>query len=127
MSDTVTRKVRVRVEPRYLPKRSDPTRPLYFYSYRVTIINEGRRPVKLVNRYWHITDANGNVEEIRGPGVVGRQPRLKNKQSFQYTSFCPLQTGFGVMQGWFEMVYDNGQRFEARISPFKLAVPFSVN
>ena len=74
-----------------------------------------------------ITDAEGNVEEVRGPGVVGYQPRLEPGESFNYTSFCPLMTEFGVMHGMFNMIRDGGEKFDALIKPFKLAVPFSVN
>ena len=74
-----------------------------------------------------VTDGEGNVEEIRGPGVVGNKPFLKNGESFEYTSFCPLPTEFGVMHGYFEMFCENGKKFNAKISPFRLTVPFSIN
>ena len=79
------------------------------------------------NRYWHITDGNSNIEEIRGPGVVGSQPFLKQGERFEYTSFCPLPTEFGVMHGYFEMINEHGKKFNAIISPFRLTIPFSVN
>lgn len=127
MSKTVTNGIRIEVKASYLPERSEPPRPLYFFAYHITITNEGDVAAQLKDRYWHITDSNGDVEEIRGPGVVGHQPHLKKGESFEYTSFCPLQTEFGVMKGKFRMVRDNGESFDARIEPFKLAVPFSVN
>lgn len=80
-----------------------------------------------MNRYWQITDGNGNIEEVRGPDVVGQQPRLLGEETFEYTSFCPPQTEFGVMQGHFEMVYDNGGKFIVPIALFQLTVPYSVN
>ncbi|MBC8323575.1 MAG: Co2+/Mg2+ efflux protein ApaG [Candidatus Marinimicrobia bacterium] len=127
MSNTISKGIRIRVEPEYLPQRSDPTKPIYYFAYHITITNESEKIIQLISRYWHITDSNGNVEEIRGPGVVGKQPRLKAGESFEYTSFCPLPTEFGVMHGTFQMARDSGNSFNARIKPFKLAVPFSVN
>lgn len=127
MSNLLTKGINIQVEPEYIPQRSDPTKPIYCFAYHITITNESEKIIQLISRYWHITDSNGNVEEIRGPGVVGKQPRLKAGESFEYTSFCPLQTEFGVMYGDFRMVRDSGDSFNARIKPFKLAVPFSVN
>jgi ApaG protein len=127
MSDTKTGGIRIVVNSEYLPERSDPTKSRFFYAYHITIHNEGSQPAKLLGRYWHITDAEGNVEEVRGPGVVGYQPRLEPGESFDYTSFCPLITEFGVMHGMFNMIRDDGEKFDALIKPFKLAVPFSVN
>ena len=127
MSDAVTKGIRVSVKSEFLPERSDPEQPLFFFAYHITITNEGEIPQTLVSRYWHITDSAGQVEEVRGPGVVGYQPRLEPGESFDYTSFCPLMTEFGVMHGIFNMVRDDGEKFDALIKPFKLAVPFSVN
>ena len=127
MTETKTEQINITVQPNYIPERSDPSRPIFFFAYHITITNEGDEPVQLKNRYWNITDGNGNIEEIRGPGVVGNQPHLKNGESFEYTSFCPLPTEFGVMHGHFEMVCDNGKKFNAKISPFRLSIPFSVN
>ena len=127
MSNTKTKGIRINVEPEYLPRRSDPTKPIYFFAYHITITNESDNNIQLVSRYWHITDSNGNIEEIRGPGVVGKQPNLEAGESFKYTSFCPLPTEFGVMYGTFQMVRSDGISFDARIKPFKLAIPFSVN
>ena len=127
MSNTKTKGIRINVEPEYLPRRSDPTKPIYFFAYHIIITNGSDANIQLVSRYWHITDSNGNIEEIRGPGVVGKQPNLEAGESFKYTSFCPLPTEFGVMYGTFQMVRSDGISFDARIKPFKLAIPFSVN
>ena len=127
MTETKTNQITIVVQPNYIPARSDPSRPVFFFAYHITITNEGNEPVQLKNRYWHITDGNGNIEEVRGPGVVGNQPHLKSGESFEYTSFCPLPTEFGVMHGHFEMIYDNGKKFNTKISPFRLSVPYSVN
>ncbi len=128
MSNAITRGVRVQVQPRYVPERSNPVQPLYFFAYEVTITNEGDEAVQLVSRHWKIRDAYGRVDEVRGPGVVGKQPRLEPGQSFEYTSFCPLPTEFGTMQGEYRMiVLDSGEEFDARIETFQLVSPQAVN
>lgn len=127
MSEPKTDSIVIVSRPQYVPERSDPSRPIYFFSYNIVIKNNGTCGTKLLNRYWHITDGNGNIEEVRGPGVVGHQPHIKVGETFEYTSFCPLQTAFGVMQGHYEMIDDNGKIFNAPIDPFQLAAPFSVN
>ena len=127
MKKVKTDNIQIIVEPAYLSERSDPTKPIYMFSYQIKIKNTGTETVQLKSRYWHITDGNGNVEEIRGPGVVGNQPYLKNGERFEYTSFCPLPTEFGVMHGHFEMISENGKKFNAIIKPFRLTIPYSVN
>ena len=127
MKKIKTDNIQIIVEPAYLSERSDPTKPIYMFSYKIKIKNTGTETIQLKSRYWHITDGNGNVEEIRGPGVVGNQPYLKNGERFEYTSFCPLPTEFGVMHGHFEMISENGKKFNAIIKPFRLTIPYSVN
>ncbi|MDP6533312.1 MAG: Co2+/Mg2+ efflux protein ApaG [Candidatus Marinimicrobia bacterium] len=127
MPGTLTNGIRIEVKSSFLPERSNPPKPLYVFAYHITISNEGDQSAELRDRYWHITDANGNIEEIRGPGVVGNRPKLHKNESFEYTSFCPLPTAFGVIRGSFRMLRENGESFEAIIDPFKLSVPFSVN
>lgn len=123
----MTRGVRIVVEPRYLPEQSDPAARRYLFAYHVTIRNEGERPVQLVSRHWIITDGEGQVEEVRGPGVVGQQPRLLPGEAFSYTSGCPLTMPVGTMHGSFQMIDDDGHAFEAAIAPFRLAVPGILN
>ena len=122
MSNAVTRGVRVRVRSQYVPEQSDPSEPRWFFAYEVRIENLGDEPVQLLSRHWVITDANGRVEHVRGPGVVGEQPRLGPGQGFRYTSACPLPTPVGTMHGSYEMQTESGERFDAAISPFRLAV-----
>ena len=93
----------------------------------ITITNEGTAPAKLLSRHWIITDATGGVEEVRGDGVVGHQPRLSPGESFEYTSGSILKTPVGTMQGSYEFVDDEGKRFEAPISVFSLSVPNMVH
>lgn len=119
-SEAVTRGVRVHVEARFSPNHSDPKKREWFFLYTIQIKNEASTTVQLVNRHWVITDAHGHVEEVRGPGVVGKQPVLKSGESFEYTSGCPLKTPFGSMRGSYEMVSETGDRFDAAIAPFAL-------
>lgn len=125
MYRATTNGIRVEVEPFFLPDRSSPENDQYFWAYRVTIANEGSEPAQLLSRHWRITDANGKVEEVRGAGVVGEQPRLNPGDSFQYTSGCPLATPSGIMAGSYTMVTDRGERFEAEIPAFSLDSPHS--
>ena len=127
MSDTTTRGVRIRVESEYDEERSSPAESSYFFVYRVRISNEGEDTVQLISRQWIITDQDGDVETVRGPGVVGEQPVLAPGQSFEYTSFCPLTTPIGSMHGTYQMVAASGETFDAEIAPFSLAVPTALN
>ncbi|MDP9121463.1 MAG: Co2+/Mg2+ efflux protein ApaG [Acidobacteriota bacterium] len=128
MSDTTTRGIRVQVDSFYDPDRSSPQENYYFFAYQVRISNLGDETARLVSREWFITDANGEVQRVQGPGVVGEQPALAPGQSFEYTSFCPLSTPVGTMHGTYRMVYPtSGESFEAVIAPFSLAVPHAVN
>lgn len=126
-SDAVTEGVRVSVRSVYLPERSAPARNHYFFSYTVTLRNEGAVTVQLVSRRWIISGPNGIVGRVEGPGVVGDQPVLAPGASYEYTSFCPLETPFGSMEGTYQMVREDGSRFEAQIAPFGLAVPSALN
>lgn len=126
-SSATTEGIRVDVESSFVPERSAPARGHYFFSYRITITNDGDRPARLVSRHWVITDGNGRVEHVRGAGVVGEQPRLEPGQSFTYQSFCPLTTPIGSMAGSYQMVRDDGHGFEAEIDVFTLEEPNSLN
>jgi ApaG protein len=126
-SEAITRGVRVRVESEYAPDRSQPGSGQWFFLYTVTIANEGAETVQLLTRHWIITDGTGKVEEVRGPGVVGKQPTLRPGESFEYTSGCPLRTPFGVMEGTYQMVTEAGERFDAKIAPFTLSEPYTVH
>jgi len=122
-----TRGIRVEVEAQYVPARSEPSEGRWFFAYRVRITNDGTERVQLLTRHWIITDAMGQIEEVRGPGVVGEQPVLDPGDSFEYTSFCPLPTPFGSMRGTYQMVTSSGGTFDAEIAQFGLREPYSVN
>ena len=127
MSDTTTQGIRVEVESEYVEERSDPRRDYYFFAYHIRISNVGSDTSQLVSRTWIITDGDGKVEKVEGPGVVGEFPRLSPGQEFSYTSFCPLPTPHGVMYGTYTMRTASGATFEAAIEPFTLAVPGVIN
>ena len=119
--------IKITVEPRYIPDRSNPVKSYYFFAYHVTITNKGTAPAQLISRYWHITDGHGNTEDVHGPGVVGEQPNLAPGEIFEYTSFCPLPTPLGTMEGSFQMVEENGRQYDAIINPFRLVAPQVLN
>lgn len=127
VSEAVTEGIRVRVKSSYVAERSSPAQGQYFYSYRVTIRNEGDAPARLVARHWYIVDGNGRVEEVQGAGVVGKQPRLSPGETHEYQSFCPLPTPIGAMRGTYRMVRDDGTSFDAEIGEFGLEVPDAIN
>jgi ApaG protein len=126
-SDRATRGIRVRVESRFVEARSNLAEGQWFFAYTITIANESELTVQLISRHWVITDANGVVREIRGPGVVGKQPILEPGDSFEYTSFCPLTTSFGTMHGSYQMAARGSESFDAEIAPFALGEPYSIN
>ena len=126
-SDTTTRGIRVEVQSMYMPERSSVKDSQYLFEYHVRISNVGTDTAQLVSREWIITNADGEVERVKGPGVVGEQPMLAPGAAFEYRSFCPLKTSVGSMHGSYQMVTAGGDRFDAIISPFTLAVPNALN
>lgn len=125
-SEAVTHNVRVRVRAQYDPTRSNPSANQWFFLYTIEISNEGRQTVQLLSRHWIITDANGQVEEVRGLGVVGEQPVLAPGERFEYTSGCPLKTPFGSMRGTYQMVSENDERLAVEVAQFVLTEPYGT-
>ena len=119
--------IAVDVDTSYVEDQSDPRDNRYVFAYTITIRNEGAVPARLLTRHWIITDANGKVQEVRGDGVVGEQPHLKPGQGFRYSSGAILETPVGAMYGSYQMLADDGQRFDAPIAPFTLAIPYSLH
>lgn len=115
-----TNGVRIDVDTYYIAEKSVPSMNQYLFGYEITITNENPEAVQLLHRHWVITDALGRVEEVKGPGVIGKQPRLKPGDSFTYDSFCPLPTPFGSMRGTYKMMRDNGEFFEVDVPLFNL-------
>jgi ApaG protein len=126
-SEALTRGIRVRVRSFFVPERSSPEEGQWFFAYRVTISNEGGETAQLLSRHWIITDGDGQEQEVRGPGVVGEQPRIAPGGAFEYTSGCPLETPVGTMRGAYQMLTEGGVPFEAEIAAFTLAEAQTVN
>jgi ApaG protein len=124
-SEATTRGIRVRVEPRYSAAHSKPGQ--WFFLYTVEIANLGSETVQLVSRHWIIRDGAARVEEVSGPGVVGDQPVLEPGEAYEYTSGCPLPTPFGSMEGSYQMVTADGERFDAEIAEFVLREPGAIH
>jgi ApaG protein len=117
----------VEVETRYLEEQSEPEAQRFVFAYTITMRNSGHVAAKLLTRHWLITDANGQVQEVRGEGVVGEHPHLQPGQGFRYSSGAVLETPVGSMHGSYQMLGDDGERFEAPIPAFRLAMPGVLN
>lgn len=123
MAESKKYEVAVSAVPQYIAEQSDPANDSYVFAYAITIENVGTVPAQLISRHWIITDAAGEVQEVRGLGVVGRQPLLQPGEKFEYTSGCQLETPVGTMRGSYQMTAVDGKQFEAEIREFTLAVP----
>ena len=117
----------VTIVTRYLPGQSQPEHSRFAFAYDVTIHNSGELPAQLLARHWVITDGNGQVQEVRGAGVIGEQPLIAPGESHRYSSGTLMATQVGTMQGSYQMLADDGQRFDAPIAPFRLAVPGALH
>jgi len=120
-------RIQVRVVSHYLPDQSSPEDERFVFAYTITITNVGQLPAQLISRHWIITDAGSEVQEVRGLGVVGQQPLLEPGESFEYMSGCVLATPVGTMKGTYQMVGENGTRFDAEIPEFVLAIPRALH
>jgi len=119
--------IEILTSPDYLPDRSDPIKSYYFFSYQIKIVNRSVETIQLLSRYWHIVDGQGRAEDIYGPGVVGKTPILKPNDLFEYTSFCPLPTPLGFMEGSYRMLDESGKEFDVPIERFQLVAPQVLN
>jgi ApaG protein len=120
-SDTISEGIRIRVGAQYVPEHSDPERSNFVFAYRVVIENVGLEPAQLLERHWIIVDSLGERREVRGPGVVGEQPRLAPGGRFEYVSGAQIETDWGSMEGSYTFVRPGGTTFQARIGRFFLA------
>lgn len=120
-------RIQVCVESTYVEEHSNPQEESYAFAYHIIIRNIGTGAAKLLGRHWFVTDANNEVVEVQGLGVVGEQPRLTGGQEFTYTSGTTLKTPVGCMHGSYTMVTDMGEEFEVEIPPFRLAIPRLVH
>jgi ApaG protein len=147
VSNAITNGIRVTVSSNYIPAQSAPKARRYVFAYTVRIANEGTESAQLKSRHWIITDGNGKVEEVRGPGVVGEQPMIRPGEHFEYTSGCVLETPRGSMEGTYQMAPSgcvletprgsmegtyqmaraDGSEFDANIAPFALSLPYTLN
>lgn len=117
----------ITVSPRFLAEQSDPENDKYLFAYTIRIVNSGDIAAQLLSRHWIITDAHQHVEEVKGPGVVGEQPKLAPGEAFEYTSGCPLPTPHGSMRGSYQCVASDGTEFEVPIAEFLLSVPRTLH
>lgn len=117
----------VSVTTRYLAAQSQPEQSRYAFSYTVTIVNNGELPAQLLSRHWIITDGDGRVQEVRAAGVIGQQPHIEPGASHTYSSGTVMTTQVGTMQGSYQMLAEDGKRFDATIAPFRLAVPGALH
>jgi ApaG protein len=115
--------IQVSARTAFIPEQSDLENSRYVFAYTITITNAGNIPAQLVSRHWIITDANNQVQEVRGLGVVGEQPLLRPNESFQYTSGTAIATPVGTMRGSYQMVAEDGAQFDAPIPEFTLSMP----
>lgn len=127
MKSPLKHDIQVDIETTFISEQSDIEADRYVFGYTITISNQGSLPARLLNRHWIITDANGKVEEVRGEGVVGEQPRLEPGQHYRYSSGAIIETPVGAMEGDYEMVDDRGQRFLTPIPAFSLQIPNAVH
>jgi ApaG protein len=123
----MTPPILVQVKSTYLPDQSHPEDQRFVYGYTITLANRGDEPAQLISRHWVITDAEGAVQEVRGVGVVGEQPRLEPDETYTYTSGVVLKTETGTMSGNYQMVTDEGEEFEAEIPEFALVPPHALH
>ena len=112
---------------KYLEKQSNASIPLFMFGYNVEIKNKSDNTVQLLNRHWEITDGNGSTNIVNGKGVIGLQPIIPKNEKFEYSSFCPLATEFGIMNGWYEMKNEDGMIFKVEIPTLNLFTPTSKN
>lgn len=117
----------VETKTQYIEDQSAPKDGRFVFAYTITITNVGSLPAKLLSRHWLITDSNGKNQEVRGEGVIGKQPYLKPGESFRYTSGAMIETDVGVMEGKYLMIADNGDNFKAPIPKFTLSVPRTIH
>ena len=126
VSEATTKNIRVEVLAQHSTEHSRPNEGEWVFQYTVRITNQGTEPVRLISRHWIITDGTDHIEEVRGPGVVGQQPLLAPGESFKYSSWCPLKTPMGMMQGTYQMVGSTGEQFDIEIAPFGLKARYTV-
>lgn len=119
--------INVQVQTSYIAAQSVPQQQRFVYAYTITISNQGEIPAQLISRHWRISDANDNLQEVKGMGVVGEQPLIAPGKSYTYTSGVVLETETGIMEGSYQMRDDNGELFDAAIPAFALVPPHAIH
>jgi len=123
----VHKQILITVDSHYVPDRSSPTQSYFLFSYSIRIHNDSKSPIILIGRYWHITDGSGISEDVYGPGVVGKKPTIEPNSFFEYTSFCPLRTPVGFMEGSYRVLNKEGKEFSVKIKKFRLLASQVLN
>ena len=123
MTESKKYQIAVKAVPQFIADQSDPDAERYVFAYTITIENVGTVPAQLISRHWIITDGDSRIQEVRGLGVVGKQPLLRPGEKYEYTSGCQLETPVGTMRGTFQMTAEDGTQFEAIIAEFTLSIP----
>jgi len=123
----ISKKIKIKSQSTFLSGQSDIKRSIYFFSYKINIINLSNESIKLLTRHWDIKDANGKINVIEGDGVIGEYPIIKSNGSYNYKSFCPLKTEFGSMKGFYTFSNDNGDIIKSIIPEFSLITPSYIN
>ena len=121
------KEIKIFSDVKYIKERSNPSIPIFLFSYKIKIKNNTNDKIQLLNRHWKITDGNGNTNIVNGKGVIGLQPIILKNEEFEYSSFCPIQTESGMMNGWYEMKNINGELFKIDIPMLSLFTPSSKN
>tara|TARA_B100000579_G_C22460439_1_gene678641 strand:- start:58 stop:459 length:402 start_codon:yes stop_codon:yes gene_type:complete len=127
ISEASTSGIKVQVISKFIPEHTNPDIPRYFFAYWVTITNNSTSSIKILDRHWEVMDANGKLDLVDGEGVVGKKPIIDIKSSFSYNSFCPIETEYGVMSGYYQAKREDGHFIKIKIPKFKLISPFSIN
>ena len=127
VAELTTHQIRVKVNSFFIPQRSKPNSETFFFAYKISITNMGNEPAKLIQRHWIIKDALDEISEVQGEGVIGEKPRILPGKTYEYTSFCPLDTSYGTMHGWYHFIYDDGTPFIVNIPEFTLFIPALAN
>ena len=125
--EAITSGIKVQVVSKFIPEHTNPDIPRYFFAYWVTITNDSETTIKLLDRHWEIIDATGKLEVVDGEGIIGKQPIISVGASFSYNSFCPLETEFGMMTGYYQVKRKDGNFVKIEIPKFQLLPPFCVN
>lgn len=126
-SEIITEGIKVNVQPAYVAEASEPEKNKFVFSYTITITNNSDKWTKLLSRHWHIINSEGDLQEVKGKGVVGYQPHFNPGESFTYSSYCPLDTPWGTMEGTYTMVRNDGVKFKVNIDRFYLISPYATN